>query len=179
MISINCGGNFAIVTIEVFILALYGNLILMNITIVAVGRMKTGAECDIWNTYKRRIRWDLKLHEIQTRTHKGNQYSSNDEAELLTKIKPKNVVLVALDRTGTSMSSEEFANQLNKWSFEDKKDIAFFIGGADGLKKTFLHKTNLILSLGKQTWPHMLARCMLIEQIYRAQCILSNHPYHH
>ena len=86
--------------------------------------------------------------------------------------------LIALDMRGKSLSSEDFAALLSRWRDEGAGDLAFAIGGAEGLDDTLCAAAALTLSLGAMTWPHMLVRVMLAEQLYRAQTILTGHPYH-
>jgi 23S rRNA (pseudouridine1915-N3)-methyltransferase len=86
--------------------------------------------------------------------------------------------VVALDERGAALSSAAFAERLGTWRDGGIPDLAFLIGGADGLADTVRQRAGLVLSLGLMTWPHLLARGLLLEQIYRAQQILAGHPYH-
>ena len=90
---------------------------------------------------------------------------------------PKDAVLVALDARGKTLSSTDLAARFARWRDADAS-LAFVIGGADGLADSVVDKAKLVLSLGAMTWPHLLVRGMLLEQIYRAQQILAGHPYH-
>jgi 23S rRNA (pseudouridine1915-N3)-methyltransferase len=90
---------------------------------------------------------------------------------------PKDAVLIALDARGKNLSSADLADRLARWRDADAS-VAFVIGGADGLADSIADKAKLVLSLGAMTWPHLLVRGMLLEQLYRAQQILSGHPYH-
>jgi len=100
------------------------------------------------------------------------------EGEKLLKAVPVGAFVIALDGAGKTLSSAAFAKRLGAWRDGGVKDIAFLIGGANGLDGAVTGAADLVLSLGAMTWPHLLARAMLVEQIYRAQCILSGHPYH-
>ena len=100
------------------------------------------------------------------------------EGELLLGAVPAKAVLVALDRRGKVLDSEGFARRLARWRDDSVSDVAFLIGGADGHGEPLLKKAALVLSFGAMTWPHLLARAMLAEQIYRAQQLLAGHPYH-
>ncbi len=91
---------------------------------------------------------------------------------------PKGAIVVALDGSGTQFTSEEFAQRLGKWRDTSVAEVIFLIGGPDGLAENVRAKANYVMSLGAMTWPHLLARGMLLEQIYRAQTILAGHPYH-
>ena len=91
---------------------------------------------------------------------------------------PVGAVVVALDETGKTLNSVAFAEKLKVWRDEGVRDVAFLIGGADGLDDAVRNRADLVMSFGAMTWPHLLVRGLLAEQIYRAQCILSGHPYH-
>jgi 23S rRNA (pseudouridine1915-N3)-methyltransferase len=91
---------------------------------------------------------------------------------------PAGAALVALDRRGKVLDSQGFADRLARWRDNSVSDVAFLIGGADGHTETLLKEAELVLSFGAMTWPHLLARAMLAEQIYRAQQLLAGHPYH-
>ena len=91
---------------------------------------------------------------------------------------PKPATLIALDERGKSLSSRDFADRLGRWRDDGEDEIAFIIGGAGGLDKAILDRASLVLSLGPMTWPHQLARGLLLEQLYRGQQILAGHPYH-
>jgi 23S rRNA (pseudouridine1915-N3)-methyltransferase len=100
------------------------------------------------------------------------------EGELLLDAAPAGATLVMLDRRGKVLDSEAFAARLGAWRDTSVSDVAFLIGGADGHTEAMLKKASLVLSFGAMTWPHLLARGMLAEQIYRAQQLLAGHPYH-
>jgi 23S rRNA (pseudouridine1915-N3)-methyltransferase len=100
------------------------------------------------------------------------------EAELLLAALPPGARLVALDERGAAWSSVELARQLAGWRDAGIGAVAFAIGGADGLGAAVIARADAVLSLGKMTWPHLLVRSMLLEQLYRAQQILAGHPYH-
>ena len=87
-------------------------------------------------------------------------------------------MIVALDERGKDLSSRQLADRIAGWRDDGIRDIVFLIGGADGLDGRVRERADLLLSFGRVTWPHMLMRGMLAEQIYRAQCILAGHPYH-
>ena len=100
------------------------------------------------------------------------------EAELILAALPAGARLVALDRIGTAWSSRELAGHLADWRDHSTGVVAFAIGGAEGLSAAVLERADAVLSLGAMTWPHLLVRSMLLEQLYRAQQILAGHPYH-
>ena len=150
----------------------------MHITIAAVGRMSSEPEKLLWEKYFCRIKWPLTLREVEEKKPLKKQQLLQREYELLAKVVPHRALLVALDKSGSPSSSTDFAQLFQDWSTNNQREVTFVLGGTNGLANSLLTQANLKLSMGNQTWPHMLARCMLIEQIYRAQCILTNHPYH-
>lgn len=100
------------------------------------------------------------------------------EAELILAALPHGSRLVALDERGAAWSSVELASRLAGWRDAGHSAVAFAIGGADGLGTAILERADAVVSLGPMTWPHLLVRGMLLEQLYRAQQILAGHPYH-
>ena len=100
------------------------------------------------------------------------------EAELILAALPAGARLIALDQRGAEWSSRDFAKRLRRWRDGGVADLAFAIGGAEGLGPAIMDRADGVLSLGAMTWPHLLCRCMLLEQLYRAQQILAGHPYH-
>lgn len=148
----------------------------MDIVVAAVGRMKMGPTRALWDDYAKRITWPLTLREVEEKRPLTGTELKAREGDLLRKAVPDKAVIICLDAGGKSIDSRTFARKLDEW--QEGGPIAFLIGGADGLDGTLLKAASYTLSLSAMTWPHMMARTMLIEQIYRAQCILTNHPYH-
>ncbi|MBI3453964.1 MAG: 23S rRNA (pseudouridine(1915)-N(3))-methyltransferase RlmH, partial [Rhodospirillales bacterium] len=120
----------------------------------------------------------LTLREVEERRKLSPAERRGREATLLRTAIPKGAVVVALDAKGRTFSSEEFSSRLEQWRDSGIADLAFVIGGADGLDPTLREGAQMTLSLGAMTWPHLLVRAMLAEQIYRAVSILHGHPYH-
>lgn len=150
----------------------------MRLTLIAVGRSKAGPERELFEHYKRRITWPFELREVDEKKSLSGAELKRREAALLDGAVPAGAVRVALDEKGRDLSSREFASKLGNWRDDGARDLVFLIGGADGLDKAILDTCQFRLCLGKQTWPHMLVRGLITEQIYRAQCILAGHPYH-
>jgi len=152
--------------------------------LAAVGRARDRALSAMFGDYVARLAqggrrgWRVELREIEERRKLPAAQLKAREAELLRAQIPKGARVVALDAHGASLGSEAFAARLAAWRDNGVGEIAFVIGGADGLDAAILAKADLVLSLGAMTWPHMLARVMLVEQLYRAQSILAGHPYH-
>lgn len=142
----------------------------MKVDIYCVGKMKDKAQLALFQDYLKRMKWHVTIHEI-------TQSNTNKEgALLLEKITP-NMPLIALDETGDIITSKQFASTIQKHR-EQHGNIAFAIGGADGHGDAVKERATQLLAFGKMTLPHMLARIVLIEQVYRAYSWLNNHPYH-
>jgi 23S rRNA (pseudouridine1915-N3)-methyltransferase len=150
----------------------------MRLMIAAIGRTGRGPERDLYEHYAGRIRWPLVLRELEEKRKLPPPQLMQREGELLLGAAPIGATLVALDRRGKVLDSEAFAARLGAWRDSSVSDLAFLIGGADGHTEPLLKKSALVLSFGAMTWPHLLARGMLAEQIYRAQQLLAGHPYH-
>lgn len=150
----------------------------MKITIAAIGRAARGPERELYEHYAGRIRWPLVLRELEEKRKLPAPQLMQREGELLLDAAPAGATLVMLDRRGKVLDSEAFAARLGSWRDNSVSDVAFLIGGADGHTEAMLKKASLVLTFGAMTWPHLLARGMLAEQIYRAQQLLAGHPYH-
>lgn len=150
----------------------------MKIVIAAVGRAKAGPERDLFDSYLRRITWEIELREMEEKRNLPDAKRIASEGELLLAQVPPGARIIALDEHGKTTTSRAFATALQAWRDDAVPAAAFLIGGADGHSPAVIRKANMVLSFGKLTWPHMLARAMLAEQLYRAQTIISGHPYH-
>ncbi|GHE96937.1 ribosomal RNA large subunit methyltransferase H [Aliiroseovarius zhejiangensis] len=154
----------------------------MKVHICAVGRLRGGAERDLIDDYLTRFDrtgralglGPAQIHEVEDK--KGGGTAA--EAALLERAIPQGALLCTLDERGKVMSSPDFANLLARWREDGRSDVAFAIGGADGLDPGLRAQADASLSFGKMVWPHMLARVMLSEQLYRAASILAGSPYH-
>ena len=150
---------------------------MLKIEIICVSRLKKGAYAELIEDYKKRIRWDLKIHEIEAR-NTDPQKAQQEESEKILKYLSTQAIVFALDERGNGLKSLYFAKTLEKFKNTGETHIQFIIGGADGLTDEVRGRANILHSFGQQTWPHLMARVMLLEQIYRAQQILIGHPYH-
>ncbi len=150
----------------------------MRITLAAVGRDKSGPTRDLYEHYIKRLNWPFSLREVEERKPLPTAQLKLREAELLRAAIPKASTLVVLDERGKNLSSPEFAQMIGQWRDEGVQDLAFVIGGADGLDESLRAAAARSLSFGRMTWPHMMVRALLAEQLYRAQSILAGHPYH-
>mgnify|MGYP001224224109 CR=1 FL=1 len=150
----------------------------MRLWLAAVGRLRGGPIRELVEDYAGRSPWPFALREVEVRKRLSGDALKRAEAELLLDAIPAGATVVALDERGRDLTSEDFAARIGAWRDAGVQDLAFLIGGADGHGEPVRQRADLTLAFGRMTWPHMLVRAMLAEQIYRAQTILSGHPYH-
>ena len=120
----------------------------------------------------------MTLVDVEEKRRLSGPELKQREAELNLAAVPAGGRLVALDERGEAWTSRQFADRLAVWRDGATAALAFAIGGADGLGQEVIQRAEAVLSLGAMTWPHLLARSLLLEQLYRAQQILAGHPYH-
>jgi 23S rRNA (pseudouridine1915-N3)-methyltransferase len=132
--------------------------------IVARGRIGRGPEADLVGRYLGRIGWPTRVTELPD---SGGRMPPGDGAKI-----------VALDERGDAISSKTFAERLGRWRDDGVREARFLIGAADGLDAEARDAADMRLGFGALTWPHLLARAMLAEQLWRATSILAGHPYH-
>ena len=154
----------------------------MRVHICAVGRLRKGPERDLYDDYLTRFdRTGRALalgpaQLIEVEDKKGGGMPA--EAALLERAIPSGSLICVMDERGKLQSSPQFAETLGQWRDQGRQDVAFVIGGADGIDPILRDRADAALSFGKMVWPHMLVRVMLAEQLYRAASILSSGPYH-
>ncbi|MBY5971290.1 23S rRNA (pseudouridine(1915)-N(3))-methyltransferase RlmH [Ferrimonas balearica] len=154
----------------------------MKLHLCAIGRLRKGPEKALIDDYLDRAGktgralglGPFTVSEAEAKRGGGMA----EEAELLSRMIPDGAKLVCLDERGKLLSSPQLADQLGAWRDEGIRDTTFVIGGADGIDPALRARADLSISFGKMVWPHMLARVMLSEQIYRATTILAGSPYH-
>jgi 23S rRNA (pseudouridine1915-N3)-methyltransferase len=149
---------------------------LSDFLIVAIGKLGRGPEAELFARYNARLRPSLTTVELPDGRGAPAEIKRREATALLAAI-PANAFTVALDLGAKAPSSETLASQFTSWR-EAGKPTCFVIGGAEGLDASVIARANHILSLGPLTWPHLLVRVLLAEQLFRAQAIASNHPYH-
>lgn len=137
----------------------------MLLHIIARGKIGRCPEAEMTDRYLKRISWPIKVTELPDRGGTMPEAASN-------------TVTVVLDEKGGALSSMELAKKLESWRDGGRRETRFLIGAADGHDKAIRDSADLLFSFGPATWPHMLARAMLAEQLFRATAILANHPYH-
>jgi len=150
----------------------------LRLLIAAVGRIKAGPLADLQSEYMKRLGGSIAIKEVEERRTSSASERKTREGELLLAALPEDASVVALDERGKALSSAAFAERLQRWQTDGIKTLAFVIGGAEGLAQPVVQRAGLVLSLGAMTWPHLLARILLLEQLYRAHQILNGHPYH-
>ena len=153
----------------------------MRVTIMAVGRLRAGPERalleDFLSRFDRTGRplglGPASVVEVEVKAGAGR---AAEGALLLARL-PRDAWLCGLDERGEAMTSPQFAGLLDRWKMQ-RREAVFVLGGADGLDAAVTARADLLLSFGRMVWPHMLARVMLAEQLYRAATILGGGPYH-
>lgn len=150
----------------------------MRFLIVAVGRGGKGPEQALLADYAARLRPPIELKEVDERRPLTVEERKRREGEKLLAAVPPGARIVALDERGKALASQELAKTLGAWEDDGAPACAFLIGGADGHDEAVRGRADLVLALGALTWPHLLVRAMIAEQIYRARTILDGHPYH-
>ncbi|MCX7558427.1 23S rRNA (pseudouridine(1915)-N(3))-methyltransferase RlmH [Sulfitobacter sp. F26204] len=154
----------------------------MRIHICAVGRLRAGPEKELIDDYLNRFErtgrslglGPARIVEVEDK--KGGGMAA--EAGLLERALPSGALICVLDERGRVETSPDFAKRLGGWRDMGRGDVAFVIGGADGIDKALRGRADHALSFGKMVWPHMMVRVMLSEQLYRATSILAGGPYH-
>ena len=137
----------------------------MLLHIVARGRIGRGPEAELVERYLKRVGWPTKITELPDTGGKMPDQAPGTR-------------IVMLDETGENLPSRVIAERLGRWRDDGVRETRFLIGAADGHGNAEREAADLLLSFGKATWPHLLARAMLAEQLFRATSILANHPYH-
>ncbi len=151
----------------------------MNLTIIAIGKMKKGSpEKSLIDTYVKQSLWPIRVVELEEKKSLTGPALKQAESELLLKHVPQGAKIIALDERGINISSRDFTSRLLHWQDTGTREVALLIGGADGHADVVRNRADLILSFGKMTMPHMLMRAVLCEQLYRAYTISIRHPYH-
>jgi 23S rRNA (pseudouridine1915-N3)-methyltransferase len=137
----------------------------MRLHIIARGKIGRSPEAELVQRYVKRIQWPLAITELPDR---GGSVPPS----------PQGSRTVMLDETGTHMGSMDLAQTLGRWREDGVRETRFLIGAADGFDDADRADADLLIAFGRATWPHLLARAMLAEQLYRATSILAGHPYH-
>ena len=146
--------------------------------LLVVGRLRSGPFKELQALYSARILPAPAVVEVEEKRPLPAAPLKAREGRLILGALPSDIPFIALDRSGIQWPSRALAERIAAWRDGGSPEIAFAIGGADGLHSMVLDRAEVTLSLGTMTWPHLLVRGMLLEQLYRAQQILAGHPYH-
>jgi len=146
------------------------------LSLIAVGRLRDGPEAALLARYNARLRPKFAITEIPEARGAPAEVKRREGAALLAAL-PATAFVVTLDAGGEAPDSEELAHLLERW-LAAGRPVCFVIGGAEGLDAPVIARADYVLSLGRLTWPHFLARAMLAEQVFRARSIAAGHPYH-
>lgn len=151
----------------------------MNIKIICIGKDRREEFSPAMQRYLKQLPWQVEIIEKQPKKPNAPvEQRMIEEANLMFDAARDADIRVALDEHGKVITSEKFSVQMGEWQDAGQGNIVFFIGGADGLHRGILQTCQLKLAFGQMTWPHQMVRLMLVEQLYRAYTILTNHPYH-
>lgn len=137
----------------------------MLLHIVARGKIGRSSEAELVDRYMKRIAWPTRVTELPD---KGGRVPALDPG----------TVVVVMDEKGEQLGSVAFAEKLGRWRDDGRREVRFLIGAADGFDDDVRASADLRFAFGAATWPHLLARAMLAEQLWRATSILAGHPYH-
>lgn len=149
----------------------------LQLDILAVGRLRDPAAAALVERYRSRLPWKVRVVEIEARGSPDAERRNAREAEQLLRA-ATGAFLTILDERGEMPDSRGFADRLRRLADGGRSRIAFVIGGPDGVPAAVRERADWLLSLGLMTWPHMLVRVMLLEQLWRASSLIAGHPYH-
>jgi 23S rRNA (pseudouridine1915-N3)-methyltransferase len=149
----------------------------MKTLVLAIGKLR-GPEAEWCAEYQKRLKGDVVIKEMAASKNLAPAETQRAEAALLLNALPPKSFVVLLDERGKDRTSRELAAQIKVWQERGFANLAFLIGGADGVTDEVRSRANVTLGFGRLTWPHRLVRVMLLEQLYRAQQINAGHPYH-
>ncbi len=144
--------------------------------LIAIGRLRAGPEQELFAQYAGRLRPALTVTEIAEGRGAPAEIRRREGEALLAAL-PSGAQAMALDQAGQALGSEALARLIERWLHQGRP-LCFLVGGAEGIDPAVLARADALLSLGPMTWPHLLVRALLAEQLYRAQCIRTGHPYH-
>lgn len=154
----------------------------MKITLIAIGQKMPGWVNSAYQEYSKRLASDMRLELVELPQPVNSKKvdaatSKRKESELILKAIPEQADVIALDECGKNWTTTELSKKLASWK-NNRRDICLLVGGPDGLDKKCIERASQLWSLSNLTFPHPLVRIIVAEQLYRAQSILNNHPYH-
>lgn len=152
----------------------------MKISIISIGKFENSPHKLVFDTYLKRLKWkiELKEYDLKNAHNLSVEKIKEGEGELILKALKPSSKLIALDEKGKQFTSLDFSKLIAGFALEGSSDLSFVIGGSAGLSAEVLKKAHLKISLSAMTFPHLMVRAILMEQLYRAQSIIAGHPYH-
>ena len=158
----------------------------MKLTVISIGRLRSGPELTLIADYQKRFGkagiaglTAPTIIEVERKKRLEGDALKRAEADAIRAKLPSGPhKLIALDERGKALTTKDFASTLSRWQDDGAPETVFLIGGADGLDESLRQQADLTLNLGNLTWPHMLVRVMIVEQLYRAATVIAGHPYH-
>jgi len=153
----------------------------MRLSIIAIGKQKNHPTFELTQTYFKRLPYSGTIIELETSQLSNSQRAIEESTKISDYLSQKTIKghrLITMDKSGRDTSSEQLAELISNWRDEGVSSCYFAVGGADGHTKSLINSADSCLRFGSATWPHLLFRAMLAEQLYRAEMILKNHPYH-
>lgn len=152
----------------------------MKITIISIGKFENSPHRLAFENYLKRMKWDIELKELELKNAHNLSIDKIKEGEgkLIAKAIKSGSLVIALDEKGKEFTSQNFAKLIADFTLQGNSHFTFLIGGANGLSTEAISGANLKIAFGLMTFPHLMVRAMLMEQLYRAQSIIAGHPYH-
>ena len=152
----------------------------MKITIISIGKFENSPHRLAFENYLKRMKWDIELKELELKNAHNLSVDKIKEGEgkLIAKAIKSGSLVIALDEKGKEFTSQNFAKLIADFTLQGNSHFTFLIGGANGLSAEIIRSANLKIAFGLMTFPHLMVRAMLMEQLYRAQSIIAGHPYH-
>lgn len=152
----------------------------MKISIISIGKFENSPHKQVFETYLKRLKWKVELKELELKNAKNfssTELKNAEEALILKALKPESKLII-LDEKAKQYRSQDFAKLISDSALYGSSNLSFVIGGADGLSPEIIKKAEVKISLSLMTFPHLMVRAILVEQLYRAQTIIEGHPYH-
>lgn len=149
----------------------------MALIIRSIGKWKPSPEKELFEEYQKRLHGKISLEEYEAKKSLPPSERREQEANLLLSNLPPHSFLIALDEHGKMLSTATLGEKINQWQ-QGHKNLIFLIGGPDGHAETLLKKADMTWALSALTFPHLLVRTILAEQLYRVQSLSTGHPYH-
>ena len=152
----------------------------MKISIISIGKFENSPHKQVFESYIKRLKWKIEIRELELKNAQNlsvAEIKKGEGALILKALRPQSKLII-LDENGKEYKSRDFAKLISNFALQGDSDLTFVIGGADGLSEEIIKKSQLKITFGIMTFPHLMVRSILAEQLYRAQTIIEGHPYH-